>query len=932
MKEKVLNYFRNFRTLLLIIFTFSSVTIIAQQEYYVSPTGNNTNSGTSPTQPFKTIIHAVGQLNPGDILNVMEGPNGEIYKEEGEINNIPQGISTQYPTIIRAYQNHQPIIGVRDDINILNVNYIFQFKPGPNNYVPRHIILDGLTLDGSVDNQAVPIYGFIKITEDPTPNGEDPEYITIQNCEFKNATRVGILIRETCENITLKNNIMFMVKHCSFWDTTFNPGWCDGVINVFGFYIGSSNNVVENCELFDISSSGIAVFSPSPLNPNNNIIRNNKSYNNGRGIAINDGTNTIVYNNLVWGNAPEQGIYISESANGTKVFNNTLYQNNVGILDNSVSGNHEIYNNIVSSSIGSTGISTTNQNSTQVNNNLVFDDLIFPSGFGSNNITSDPLFIDVSTNNFELSSCSPAIDAGQTITEVTTDFNGTQRPQNNNYDIGAFEFQGGNTFYVATNGNDSNDGSENSPFATISYAVQSLSAGATLLIKSGTYNEDKISNIPPGSDCGPVTIKAYDPNNKPVVITNTGEGVSFLFQGYTPDNGTTWQPQEYIILDGLRIEGNNVNDIFNISHDSSNSNKYGQNITIQNCELIDALNKGIHVGSNSPTNKFINLEISGTSNSGSQGGNGIFVTSSDNLIERCEVYNSANEGIYISGASASNNLIQYNTLYNNTRSGITVSGGTDNKIFNNISRNNTLSGVWLTSAANQTKIYHNTTVSNFYGIALNGGAVSGSQVLNNIAYSNSNTGIRDINSNNATIQDNLSFDNIFQYKPETLNANNIIADPLFIDVSTNNFELSSCSPAIDAGQTITEVTTDFNGTQRPQNNNYDIGAFEYDGTLCSKYSLISSGFEDNESISQETIKIFPNPFNDELNIIPLKKEKVKNLTVFNSLGQPVFRNNFMRNKSSIFKLVNTKNLPKGMYFLTVEYSTGEIEIKKVIKM
>ncbi|MBT8241725.1 MAG: DUF1565 domain-containing protein, partial [Acidimicrobiia bacterium] len=40
---------------------------------YVSPGGDNSNPGTSPDRPFRTVAHAVKQLNPGDTLYVMEG-------------------------------------------------------------------------------------------------------------------------------------------------------------------------------------------------------------------------------------------------------------------------------------------------------------------------------------------------------------------------------------------------------------------------------------------------------------------------------------------------------------------------------------------------------------------------------------------------------------------------------------------------------------------------------------------------------------------------------------------------------------------------------------------------------------------------------------------------------------------------------------------
>jgi hypothetical protein len=46
------------------------------------------------------------------------------------------------------------------------------------------------------------------------------------------------------------------------------------------------------------------------------------------------------------------------------------------------------------------------------------------------------------------------------------------------------------------------------------------------------------------------------------------------------------------------------------------------------------------------------------------------------------------------------------------------------------------------------------------------------------------------------------------------------------------------SPAIDVGQTLVDVTTDLEGTPRPQGNAYDIGAYEYRSDI-----IFVNGFE-----------------------------------------------------------------------------------------
>jgi len=72
--------------------------------------------------------------------------------------------------------------------------------------------------------------------------------------------------------------------------------------------------------------------------------------------------------------------------------------------------------------------------------------------FLTGNVTTDPLFLNLSLNNFHLQTGSPAKDAGITINSSNTynsympwngnpsDSDGVSRPQGTSYDVGAYEF------------------------------------------------------------------------------------------------------------------------------------------------------------------------------------------------------------------------------------------------------------------------------------------------------------------------------------------------------------------------------------------------------------------------------------------------------------------------------------------------------------
>jgi hypothetical protein len=52
-------------------------------------------------------------------------------------------------------------------------------------------------------------------------------------------------------------------------------------------------------------------------------------------------------------------------------------------------------------------------------------------------------------------------------------------------------------------------------------------------------------------------------------------------------------------------------------------------------------------------------------------------------------------------------------------------------------------------------------------------------------------------------------------------------DAMLVSPSTNDFHLQPTSPAIDRGLTLPTVTTDIEGTTRPQGSAYDLGAYEW---------------------------------------------------------------------------------------------------------
>jgi parallel beta-helix repeat protein len=97
-----------------------------------------------------------------------------------------------------------------------------------------------------------------------------------------------------------------------------------------GFYISSSDNLIEDCDIYNNAGWGVHIYSSSKGTVNNNTVRNNQIYDNarageGRGIILSSGTGNTADNNVIWGN--KGGVQIDYSVLDTYVHDNTLYDN-----------------------------------------------------------------------------------------------------------------------------------------------------------------------------------------------------------------------------------------------------------------------------------------------------------------------------------------------------------------------------------------------------------------------------------------------------------------------------------------------------------------------------------------------------------------------------------------------------------------------------
>ncbi|MBL7064963.1 MAG: right-handed parallel beta-helix repeat-containing protein [Anaerolineae bacterium] len=785
--------------------------------YYVSTNGSDSNPGTE-AQPFRTISKGITVLGPGDTLYLRAGTYSEQF-------TLSTSGTADRPITIAAYPGEHPII---DGYNQLPGDYYRMLIVLSGNY----LILDGLEIQ-NINGTAIQIRG---------------SYNTVRNAKIHHCTNKAVLIGGTgyCSGgVTNSHNV---IEDNEVWMTSL----IHQNVNTGGKWAGAisaarcpSHTTIRRNIVHETWGIGIQVYEGYDTIIEDNITWNNQLEH----FYVNNAPRTLVQRNLAY-NTPDSIFLFKDMPGTTFAFCDERAEpvtTNVTIINNlSLGGNRGFYfynqqsgsglkqflianNTFVNSRIAGIQIASGSHENSRIYNNIFLEtgtvaivpndpDLDFshnlwakaPSAAASSphDVITDPRLAQSGSTDpgllnpdwFRLSSDSPAIDAGLTSSEVPDDFDGVPRPQGAGYDIGAYEY-GERTpplqpqvYHVATTGHDSNPGTEAQPFRTISKGISVLGPGDTLYVKAGTYAEN-LSSFPSGTSWdAPVTIAAY-PGDEVIVRPSSGSHAAYFTNAH------------HVILDGFVFDGANVG--YNVIEITSEAH----HTRIQNSEITGGPESGILVSGASDSNEFLYLDIH--DNGTDDFGHGIYIESSNNLIDHCSVHHNAGWGVHIynghSDGYANNNIVSNNRLYDNASAGnrgpgILLGSGNGNRAYNNLIWGNVY-GIQISNDAENSEAYNNTIYNNQVGIFVY--AASDSAILrNNIIYQNHDGAITDLGS--GTVQDH-----------------NFATDPGFVNESGHDFHLQPTSPAINAGIALGEVTEDLDGVARPQGAGYDIGAYEY---------------------------------------------------------------------------------------------------------
>ncbi len=309
---------------------------------------------------------------------------------------------------------------------------------------------------------------------------------------------------------------------------------------------------------------------------------------------------------------------------------------------------------------------------------------------------------------------------------------------------------------------------------TIGQAVDNATAGDTIIVRDGVYNENvdvnKALTIRSENGAASTTVMALDPGDHIFEVTAdyvdiSGFTVTGATTGMEDPTGVPVAPIDYLAGVYLGID---------VDHCNISNNNATKNIC------------GIHLEYSSNNNNTI------TENILSGNGYGIFLQSSNNNILTENILSGNGYGIFLQ--SSNNNILTGNVVPNNPLFGINLKSSNNNILTQNIVTGNGNEGIYL-SDSNSNIITRNTVTNNGYGIHLES-LSNYNTIAENVASSNINDGINLLDScDYNTIAENTASNNVrgiyivFSSNSNTLTENILISNSdygIIIENSNNN--------------------------------------------------------------------------------------------------------------------------------------------------
>lgn len=336
------------------------------------------------------------------------------------------------------------------------------------------------------------------------------------------------------------------------------------------------------------------------------------------------------------------------------------------------------------------------------------------------------------------------------------------------------------TYYVAADGSEDNDGSKEKPWPSVEYALSKVGGGHTIIVRPGIYRGPiQIGKQYAGTEENPTVIKSEE-KWKAVIV---GAPYHVISNG----DGCDW-----LVIDGFEAMGGRYDGI----------KMNGDYNTVRNCWVHN--NKAMGVAMHSKKGGVIENNLIEFNGDHVQFDHGVYA-SGDGLTFRGNVVrHNASYGLHLY-SSIKNSIVVNNLVYGQVRDrGIIVScpeGGGKNVVVNN------------------------TVVENHPLTIWNG---DGEVVVNNILVSDSEIFSLNDDTRNVLIDYNLCMPG-----SDLQGQHGITGDPRFVDAGKGVFWLRKDSPAIGKGSPEHAPDMDFWGRPRSKDQAPDLGAFPFSPFLIT---------------------------------------------------------------------------------------------------
>jgi len=336
-------------------------------------------------------------------------------------------------------------------------------------------------------------------------------------------------------------------------------------------------------------------------------------------------------------------------------------------------------------------------------------------------------------------------------------------------------------YYVATDGETENDGSNDNPWPSVEYALSKVGGGHTIIVKPGVYR-------------GPISIaREYKgTEEKPTVIKSEIKWQAVII-GAPYHVISNADDCHWVVIDGFEVMGGR--------YDGVKMN--GDHNTVRNCWVHN--NNAMGIAMHNKKGGVIENNLIEFNGNHVQFDHGVYASGDGHILRNNIVRHNASYGLHLY-SSIKNSVIANNLVYGQmSRRGIIVSCPDD---------------------GGKNTIVNNTVVDEQPLTIWNG---DGEVVVNNILVGDGEVLMFNDGTQNVIVDYNLCYPGSERQGPH-----GIAGAPGFVDAGKGVFWLREDSPAIGKGAPQYARPTDFWGRCRPKDQPPDLGAFPFVSSLVTE--------------------------------------------------------------------------------------------------